>query len=93
MLNRENVRATLECSRTINRLAAIEHERWAHWQQYLHDQCVRQEDGSLQIPVELVARWEKQIQTHYEDLTPEEQESDREQVHRYLPTVINALSD
>lgn len=32
------------------KLAAIEHERWAHWQQYMHDQCRRADDESLIIP-------------------------------------------
>ncbi|WP_267900142.1 hypothetical protein [Kocuria soli] len=40
----------------------------------------------------LVVRWEEQIRTPYEQLTPEEQASDREQVRRYLPTVIDVLS-
>ncbi|PBC66275.1 hypothetical protein BX265_8336 [Streptomyces sp. TLI_235] len=87
------IRAALEDHQAIDRLAAVEHDRWAHWQQYLHDQCERRDDGSLVIPAELVSRWEEQIRTPYMDLTPEEQESDREQVHRYLPTVIEILTD
>jgi len=46
----------LEHSDLIDRLASIEHERWAHWQRYVHDQCERLEDGSLVIPADLVAR-------------------------------------
>lgn len=92
MSDRDNIRDALEDARALDRLAAIEHERWAHWQQYLHSQCVRQSDGSLVIPAELVVRWEEQIRTPYEQLTPEEQASDREQVRHYLPTVIDVLS-
>jgi len=38
----------------IEKLAAIEHERWAHWQSYLHSKCLKNENGSLTIPAELV---------------------------------------
>jgi len=68
-------------------LAAIEHERWAHWQQWMHAQCQRHENGSLTIPASLVERWERQIATPYADLTEREKDSDRQQVDRYLPLV------
>ena len=72
-------------------LAAIEHERWAHWQRYMHDKGERQPDGSLVIPADLEARWEAQIATAYADLTPAEQKSDRDQVRRYLPLIRSVL--
>ena len=74
----------------VDRLAAIEHERWSHWQRYMHGKATRQEDGALLIPAGLVARWEQQIATAYADLSAEEQESDREQVERYLPLIEEA---
>lgn len=85
------VQAALQDERTVDRLAAVEHERWAHWQRYLHDRCERRDDGSLVIPAELVSRWEEQIRTPYVALSPVEQESDREQVRRYLPTVVEVV--
>lgn len=88
----DRIREILESEQTVERLAAIEHERWAHWQQYIHDQCERQEDGSLVVPAEFAARWEAQIETPYAELSEQEQKSDREQVRRYLPTVIDALT-
>jgi hypothetical protein len=75
----------------IDRLAELEHERWAHWQGYMHSKGQRQPDGSLLLPADLVSRWDAQIETPYRDLSGEEQESDREQVRRYLPTVIAAI--
>ena len=75
----------------VEQLAAIEHERWSHWQRYMHDNASRQEDGTLLIPADLVARWEKQIKTSYADLSADEQKSDREQVERYLPIIENAF--
>lgn len=64
-------------------LAAIEHERWADWQRYVHDHCKRNDDGSLTIPAQMVDGWERQIGTDYQDLTEQEKASDRAQVRRY----------
>jgi hypothetical protein len=72
-------------------LAAKEHERWAHWQRYLHEKCERLPDGSLVIPSTLVSRWEEQIATPYQQLSEAEKESDREQVREYLPLISEAL--
>lgn len=76
----------------VERLAAVEHERWAHWQRYVHENGRRQPDGSLVLPAHLVKRWERQLSTPYEKLSPEEQESDREQVRKYLPLLKRWLA-
>lgn len=73
----------------VEQLAEIEHERWSHWQRYMHSKAERQSDGSLLIPAELVARWERLSETPYSELTDNEKESDREQVRRYLPLIID----
>lgn len=91
MTTDDQIRSALESDQAIERLAAVEHERWAHWQRYVHDQGARQSDGSLLIPAQIVARWDKQIGTSYAALSAEEQQSDREQVRRYLPVVVDAL--
>lgn len=72
---------------TFERWAGIQHEIWSHWQRWMHDQCIRNEDGSLTIPAELVERWERQIATRYEDLSEPEKDSDRAQVERYWPLI------
>ncbi|MCX5512991.1 hypothetical protein C3941_02085 [Kaistia algarum] len=90
-INTSDIAATLDA--LLEELAAIEHARWAHWQRYVHSQGVPQAGGSLVIPADLVALWEKQIETPYRFLSESEQESDREQVRRYLPLIIAALSD
>jgi len=92
MTQSDRLRQVLESEQLVEQLAAIEHARWAHWQRYVHDQCEPQENGSLVIPADLVERWEAQIETPYADLTEREKDSDREQVQKYLPTVIEALS-
>ena len=73
-------------------LASVEHERWCHWQRYMHSKCSRHgDDGALLIPADLVNRWEKQINTSYSALSDVEKESDREQVRKYLPLIVDAL--
>lgn len=73
-------------------LAAIEHERWAHWQQYMHSLGkVKNVDGvlSLVIPTQpFIHRWERQINTPYSQLSEAEQKSDIEQVDRYWPLIV-----
>lgn len=76
-----------------DRLASIEHERWSHWQRYVHSRCTRLPDGSLLIPSDLVLQWERQIETPFERLSDEEKESDREQVQRYLPIIKAAFGE
>ena len=75
----------------IERLADIEHQRWAHWQRYMHDRCRRNPDGSITVPQEYVEQWERQIETPYEGLSEQEKESDRDQVRRYLPQLLETL--
>lgn len=65
------------------KLAAIEHERWADWQQGLHNLCTKNVYGALTIPPEKVARYEWLIETKYADLPEEEKDKDRPQVDRY----------
>ena len=44
------------------------------------------------LPPDLVARWERQINTQYADLTTEEKDSDREQVKKYRPLLERWLN-
>jgi hypothetical protein len=69
-------------------LAAIEHERWADWQRYCHSKLTETLNGMMMEWPDY-KHWERQIDTTYADLTPEEQASDMEQVERYWP-LINA---
>ena len=89
-MDRRGVQARLDAA--LERLSSIEHERWAHWQRYMHSKSELRPDGSMVVPAKLVAQWSRQIDTPYDQLTPDEQESDREQVRRYIPEVIDALT-
>jgi hypothetical protein len=75
-------------------LAAIEHERWAHWQRWMHDQGRRDErTRALVIPATLVDRWERQIATPYADLSEAEKASNREQIDRYWLLIEPLLAE
>jgi hypothetical protein len=75
----------------IEKLANVEHERWSHWQRYLHSKCEPNSDGSLVIPANLAEQWKSQMNTPYSALSESEKESDREQVRRYLPIIAEAF--
>src|SRR3990167_9401794 len=68
-------------------LAAIEHERWASWQNFMHSLCL-----DRVIPEELFNRWERKISTPYSELSEKEKQSDRDQVMRYLPLIQSFLN-
>ena len=91
MTYREEINAII--GNLTEELASIEHERWSHWQRYMHSMGRRQPDGSLIIPAELVQRWDRQAATSYNSLSSEEKESDRQQVGRYLPIILAAVSE
>lgn len=70
------------------RLAAIQHDIWAHWMRYLLGECVEvHDDGSCTINVDRVNAWWRQIDTPYDQLTKREKDSDREQVDRFWPLI------
>lgn len=91
MLSADEVEAVLNSPKLLEELAAVEHDRWSHWQRYMHDKGQATEDGGLLIPAELVGRWSVQMNTPYAELSEQEKESDRDQVRRYLPTIVAAL--
>lgn len=74
------------------KLAAVEHERWADWQKWVHKvgQLDYNADGDevLTIPIDMYHRWERQIKTPYSKLTYNEKISDMQQVDRYWPLVV-----
>lgn len=88
-------------------LADIEHKQWAHWTRYmlerlepaviaaenrLTDAEVHSETGQeVERAVQDIARWHRQIETPYGQLTEKEKESDRAWADRVL--AIAGVSD
>ncbi len=90
-MSRKSVRESID--ELVEPLAAIEHERWSHWQRYLHSKCREVEGGMIQFAADLFRRWTIQIETPYANLSETEKESDRQEVRRYLPLIEKALAD
>ena len=61
-------------SEMLERLAALEHEQWAHWTKYMIDN----------LNPENLNRWKKQVNTPYSELTEAEKESDRNWARKAL---------
>ncbi|PDT05476.1 hypothetical protein, partial [Rhizobium sp. M1] len=76
-MKRKEIEEALQ--RTLEGLAHIEHERWSHWQKYMHAKGIRQTDGSLLIPADLVAQWDRQIATPYAELSENEKDADSDE--------------
>ena len=70
-----------------DKLAAIEHERWADWQAWCHN--VIRENSPSPETLKVLERWDKQIATPYAELTEREKASDMEQVDRYWPLILS----
>jgi hypothetical protein len=72
----------------IERLAAIEHERWANWQRWMMTtRCTRDDQGNLIIPAGLADRWMSLCNTPYAKLPEYSKDADRKEVNRYWPLI------
>jgi hypothetical protein len=81
--------------------ADIEHQRWVHWQKYMHskmayNEAVNPDTGHTEafyvLKADLYERWERQIDTEYVELSEAEKESDREQVRAYTDLLTATLT-
>lgn len=77
-------------SQWVEEVAAIQHDQWSGWMEYLFSKCndnidrfSLEPDGQLIIPAWAVERWKRQLLTKYADLSEEEKESDRKEAERY----------
>jgi hypothetical protein len=68
----------------VERLAALEHERWSGWMRYLFTKGYCRDDGAFVMNAESVHWWTHLAETPYADLTEESKESDRAEVRKTL---------
>lgn len=77
-----------------DKLADIEHQRWASWQSHVHNNKLRycemkELDGKrvayYMLSADDYERWERQIASSFAELTEDERDKDRDQVLRYWP--------
>lgn len=83
----------------IEELAAEAHESWSGWMtyQFAHGEHVPIGMGSavllpLRMPLEKYERWHRQAAADYDELSPQEQESDRLEVMRTWPVWVEFVA-
>lgn len=68
--------------------AELAHDQWSGWMRYLFSKCERNDDGTVTMPRWAVERWERQMTTPYAELSPSEQDSDRNQADKFLRLLV-----
>lgn len=74
----------LGMTQQLPKLAETQHTIWADRMKHLFSKWVLHTDGSFTIDADAVARWQKEIETPYQELTSAEQESDQDQVNKMI---------
>jgi len=83
----------------LEKLAALAHEQWSGWMEYLFSKCVEEErfengkyfkTGNMIIPKWAFDRWKRQLYTNYKDLSEGEKESDRDEARRVLEVIMES---
>lgn len=64
-------------SRLRETLAVYAHTAWAGWMEYLFRFGTINEDGTFTMQADKVERWQRQMNTPYDQLTEQERNSDR----------------
>jgi hypothetical protein len=98
MVDRESTMTPNKGSEDLReRLADLCHEQWSGWMEYLFSKCpeykagnIQAYDGALIIPKWAVDRWQRQLDTPYDKLSKEEQDSDRKEADRFLSLLTEA---
>ena len=73
----------LETKSLLEALANLEHERWTGWMHWMFDNWTK----------ENIARWKRQMQTPYNQLSEREKESDRREVRKTLATILKEYNN
>jgi len=71
-------------------LSDVQHEIWSSWMRWMFDQGRYGISGTWSMPVTLVERWKRQMNTPYSELTEKEKDSDREQADKTLEVINGA---
>ena len=71
-------------------IASFVHEVWANWMRYQFSIGTFNADGTWAMPAWAVKRWQRQMDTPYSELPPEEQASDIEIAVEYIKRIDEA---
>ena len=84
------------------KLADLCHDQWTCWMEYLFSKCVEEvrtengksfKTGNIIIPRWAVERWQRQMETEYENLSEDEQDSDRKEADKFLELFKASLTN
>jgi hypothetical protein len=65
-------------------LSDYAHEAWCGWMKYMFSKAEINSDGTWTMPQWAVARWQRQMNTKYNELPEEEKKTDREEADKML---------
>ncbi len=68
----------------VEAFANLAHEQWSGWMKYMFSKGPRRFDGTWVMSHSLRTRWERQMNTPYEELSEKEKESDRVEAKRMI---------
>lgn len=92
MQTEHSLRLLISSKSIKEKLSACEHDSWSRWMKHLFSVSSKHPDGSVTISSDLVSRWERQLNTPYEQLSESEKESDRKEVDMFLNVLMEGLS-
>lgn len=65
-------------------IAELTHGQWSNWMKYLFSKGSFGPDGTWTMPAWAVERWDRQMNTPYSELSPEEKDSDRREADKLV---------
>jgi len=74
----------MKSEKALESLSDVSNKIWSSWMEYLFLKCETDKYGQKIIPIRLVNKWRRQIETPYKDLSEDEKDSDREQAYKIL---------
>ena len=69
-------------------LAALCHEQWTSWMQYLFAHGTLNDDSTFTIDADKARRWARQVCTPYNKLSEQEKEDDRIEARKFLALIV-----
>ncbi len=69
-------------------LAELAHEQWSGWMKYLFERGHWDDSGGFTINPESSARWKRQAQTPYAELSELERDSDRVEADKFFAVML-----
>lgn len=70
------------------KMAEIQHDIWSHWMRFMFSCGTFDENGDWVMPKQKAERWQRQMNTKYQDLSEKEQQSDVDVIEEFHITDV-----